>query len=271
MFPLKSSWVLQSPGKPYSIQTDASIKENGEDSLRFEVRSGETWRDASLTKSFRAEVATETFPPIKSKRWYSFSVFLPADFPIENNRFVFAQWHGENMEAHGQPPRSPPLAFRFRKGRLIIDIQHSDAEVIPDPDAVPTEVLLETKDFALGQWHDFFVEAKWSYAEDGLVNVWRNGRQVVAYRGPVGYRENVGPQFKFGIYRNDSARTYIAYFNHVKEGATMADVGFTSPNLTGPGKPNQPSEPTPTAVMPAAGAPVGATLYRGTGGRSSAD
>jgi hypothetical protein len=51
----------------------------------------------------------------------------------------------------------------------------------------------------------------------------------------------------------------------------MADVGFTSPNLTGPGKPNQPSEPTPTAVMPAAGAPVGATLYRGTGGRSSAD
>ena len=58
------------------------------------------------------------------------------------------------------------------------------------------------------------------------MNVWWNGRQVVRYSGPVGYNDDFGPYFKFGLYRDDSAKTYVVYFNHVRLGDRREDVDF---------------------------------------------
>jgi hypothetical protein len=190
-----------------------------------------------LTPSFRAEVATKVFSPIQSTKWYSFSIFLPADFPIEDNRLVFAQWHGVNMEDYGQPARIPVLAFRYRAGHFSVTLRHSAEQVIQYPDAVPSQKLFDAADFSRNCWHDFVIQARWSYKDDGFINIWWNGRQIVQYRGPVGYNESTGPQFKFGLYRDDTVRTYVAYFNHVKFGTSPEEVDFNPKSL--------PSRPTP--------------------------
>jgi hypothetical protein len=109
--------------------------------------------------------------------------------------------------------------------------------VIQYPDAVPSQKLFDAADFSRNCWHDFVIQARWSYKDDGFINIWWNGRQIVQYRGPVGYNESTGPQFKFGLYRDDTVRTYVAYFNHVKFGTSPEEVDFNPKSL--------PSRPTP--------------------------
>jgi len=226
MRPLESRWAIQSPGKDHSVRTVSDVRRGTEDSLRFELRAGEMYCDLFGKRSFRSEVNTREFVPMGSERWYSFSLLLPPDFPMEKNRLVLAQWHGADKKYLAEPSRSPSLAFRYSGGRFFITIRHSEERIVRDPQVVSSQKLFETPEFPLGVWHDFVVQAKWSYQADGFVNVWWNDHQIVYYHGPVGYNDDLGPYFKFGLYRDDSARTYVAYFNHVKSGVRRADVDF---------------------------------------------
>lgn len=224
MKPLETTWELQSPGKTHSIRTASDVQKDGEDSLRFEIRGGERWVDTTFETTYRSEIATREYAPVSSTKWYSFSVYFPQDFPVEENRLVFAQWH-TGRESAGDLPLSPPLALYFQSGNLKIKLRHSDELPVRDAEGVPDERLF-SETFPLGQWHDFVVQAKWSWQPDGFVNIWWNNQQIVEYRGPVGYRRKTGAQFKFGLYRDATERTYVAYLNQVKAGDSSSDVGF---------------------------------------------
>ncbi len=151
---------------------------------------------------------------------YSFRLISP----IEKNRLVFAQW--KEREGFLAVGLSPSLAFRFVDGQFSIRLRHSPEKVIRDADDVTEIGLFKTKQFPLGQWQKFVVQAKWSCREDGLVNVWWDGRQIVEYRGPVGYDQPFAPKLKFGLYRDATESTYIAYFDRVLIGDRADDVGF---------------------------------------------
>lgn len=224
--PFGSQWILKSPGKPYSIQRVSQPSLHGEDSLRFELRKGEAWSNKSGSRTFRTEVDTDEYPPMKSVRWYRLDLYLPQDFPIESNRLVLAQWHGEDKTYLGEAGRSPVLAFRYRSGHFFITLRHSAERVVRDADAVPSTELFGTDSFPLNEWNDFVVQAKWSFEEDGLINVWWQGKPIIQYRGPVGYNDDVGPYLTFGIYRDDTDKTYISYVNQVRSGSKPDDIGF---------------------------------------------
>lgn len=224
---LGGPWRRVSAGKPYSIQVVAKPSFNGEKSLRFELRKGDSWTSKSGV-SYRSEIETESAPPMNSVRWYRFAILLPEDFPIEDNRLVLFQWHGSDKKSLGEASRSPVLAVRYVGGTLSITMRHSAERIVHDPDAVPNEKLFKTSDFQRGKWNDFVVQAKWAYTEDGFVNVWLNGRKVVSYQGPVGYNDDVGPYVQFGLYRDDSDKTYVSYISDVRGGNSAEDVGFAS-------------------------------------------
>jgi hypothetical protein len=223
MKPLESKWGTQSPGRTYSIQS-ASLQSSGEPCLRFELRKGEHYSDLFGKTSFRSEVNARDFPPMGSVRWYAFSLLVPDDFPIEDNRLVLAQWHGADKKYLGEAPRSPTMAFRYSNGSLSITICHSPERIVRDAKAVQSMTLFQTEQFHRNAWNDFVVQAKWSCRSDGFVNIWWNGRQVVRYSGPVGYNDDFGPYFKFGLYRDNSDQAYVMYFNHVRIGARREDV-----------------------------------------------
>ena len=227
-----SKWVLKCPAKPWSIQRVSQPALLGEDSLRFELRKGDDWANRGGSRTFRSEVDTDEYPPMKSVRWYRLDLYLPPDFPIENNRLVLAQWHGEDKTYLGEVGRSPVLAFRYRSGRFSITLRHSAERVVRDPDAVPSTELFGTNSFPLNEWNDFVVQAKWSWQEDGFINVWWQGKLVVQYHGPVGYNDDVGPYLTFGIYRDDSDKTYVTYVNQVRSGSKPEDVRF-NPSVGG--------------------------------------
>src|ERR1039458_2474013 len=88
-----STWGLKGRAKRRSAVRVSQPSLLGEDSLRFELRKGEDWANRSGSRPFRSEVDTDEYPPLKSVRWYRLDLYLPPDFPIENNRLVLAQWH----------------------------------------------------------------------------------------------------------------------------------------------------------------------------------
>jgi len=230
--PLNSQWERFSAGKAYSIERVAEPSFRGEDSLRFELRGNEVWNHRG-GPSYRSEIDTGDTPPMNSVRWYRFALWLPRDFPIEDNRLILFQWHGADKKYLGEASRSPVLAFRYQGGVFSLTMRHSPERIVRDPDRVPSETLFKTVDFPLGVWNDFVVEAKWSFTPDGYVNVWWNGKPVVQYRGPVGYNDVVGPYVQFGLYRDESEKTYVSYVSEVLGGASAEAVGFTAQGAEG--------------------------------------
>lgn len=228
MKPLSARWVTQSAAKPWSIQTDSSLKRNGQDSLRFELRGDDKWVDQTFMATFRAEMTTSEYPPANSVKWYALSVFFPKDFPIENNRLVFAQWKDREGLLQGlqHAGMSPPLAFRFVNGKFTIRLRHSADRNIRNANDVSDETIFKKNNFPLGEWQDFMVQVRWSCQNDGFVNIWWNNRQIVGYRGPVGYHQEFAPKLKFGLYRDATGKTYIAWFNQIKCGDSAREVGF---------------------------------------------
>jgi hypothetical protein len=224
MKPLESAWGTQSPGKQYSVQSLPERPSSREPCLRFELRQGEHYADLFGKTSFRSEVNARDFPPMGAVRWYAFSLLVPEDFPIEDNRLVLAQWHGADKKYLGEAPRSPSLAFRYSNGSLSITLCHSADRIVRDTKAVASKTLFKSEQFPRNAWNDFVIQARWSCQSDGFVNVWWKGQPVVRYSGPVGYNDDFGPYFKFGLYRDDSDQTYVLFFNRVRIGARREDV-----------------------------------------------
>lgn len=220
---LSNGWRLMSPGKAYSIARSQQTRHPGGSSIRFELRGGEAWNE-HVDPSFRSEISTDEYVAMNSVQWYGFSLFIPTDFPIEDNRCVIGQWHDKAKSQMGEADKSPDVAQRFRNGRFYVTVRHSDQRIVTDPDQVPEEVVFETMHFPLGQWNDFVYQIKWSYHKNGFVNGWMNGKQIIKYRGPVGYNDDIGPFFNFGLYRDGTDQTYVVYFDEYRRGNSFTEV-----------------------------------------------
>ena len=220
---LSNGWRLMSPDKPYSITRSETTRHPGGSSIRFELRGGDAWNE-QVEPSFRSEISTDEYVAMDSVQWYGFSLLIPNDFPIEDNRCVIGQWHDKAKTQMGEPNKSPEVAQRFRNGRFYVTVRHSTERIVADPDKVAEEIVFETTHFPLGQWSDFVYQIKWSYRGDGFVNGWMNGKQIIQYRGPVGYNDDIGPVFNFGLYRDKTDKTYVVYFDRYRRGKSFAEV-----------------------------------------------
>jgi hypothetical protein len=213
------AWVEKSAGKPYSV-TKSSFA--GRNSLRFEIRQGDAW-EAEGVRTFRTEISTNEFPPMGSEKWYAFSVFIPSDFPIEDNRLVLAQWWAKTKTQLGEAPRSPILSLRFAEGKMAILLRRYPRKVAhKDDNFIQTDLF--SKNLELGKWQDFVFHVKWSPAKDGFVEAWWNSEKVVEFEGITENQDDIGPVFKFGLYRDDSSKTYVSYFSDVFVGDTSESV-----------------------------------------------
>jgi len=220
---LSNGWRLMSPDRPYSIARSQIARHPGGQSIRFELRGGEAWNRPS-DPSFRSEIDTDDYVAIGSTQWYGFSLYIPTDFPTENNRCVIGQWHNKAKAQIGEADKSPAVAQRFRNGRFYVTVRHTAQRIVAAPDQVPEETVFETKDLRLGEWNDFVYQVKWSCHKDGLINGWMNNKRIIQYRGPVGYNDEIGPTFKFGLYRDGTDKTYVVYFDEYRRGRSFTEV-----------------------------------------------
>ena len=223
---LGAKWAIHSPGKPYSVSRVPRPSRNGGQSLRFELRGRERWEAGGLS-SFRAEVDTHEHVPMESAQWYGFSIELPKDFPLEDNRLVLAQWWA--MPKKGEVHRSPVLALRFSEGKLSLLLRYYAERIVRDPDGYRQKKLLAIDPLPLGVWNDFVFHVKWSPTADGFIEAWRNGEKILDYKGITGNQDEIGPAFKFGLYRDGTDKTYVGYFGGYRMGDSYAAVDPAAP------------------------------------------
>lgn len=183
---------------------------------RFELRPG----DRSLVSGFRAELKDNYIPETGDTVWYGLSTRVPADFPTDtDSSFVITQWLNRKMPNRPEAEIRPPLAARYLKGRLDITL------ITKVGGEIKKIVLYSEPNFAKEAWHDFVYQVKWTSKDDGFIRVWKNGKQIVDYKGRTEYDDIEGPFFKMGLYNwEDVDRNYVIYHRDYRRGNSFQAV-----------------------------------------------
>lgn len=153
--------------------------------------------------------------PFNEERWYSFSLFLPEQSEFSTENEVVAQWHSSRDRIFGEKGgRGPPLALRIRDGNWRITYG-SDSDFLSEPGAKAIWPLWEKK-VETGVWVDWLFKVRWSYADDGYIEIWKDGEQIVKYNGPNAYNDLRGVYLKLGSYHPRVNR--VIYFDDIRLG-----------------------------------------------------
>lgn len=148
---------------------------------------------------------------------YSWSMYLPKDFPIVPTRLVVAQW--KQTQQNPDAPEfddHPVVAVRYIAGSLKITLDRAQE---------PTRTLYEEKIDLRGRWLDLRFQLRFSPNDTGMVSAWLNKKQVVAYRGPTanpetersGYPAPSRYYFKMGLYRDVMPGTMTLYLDDYRK------------------------------------------------------
>ena len=147
---------------------------------------------------------------------YSWSMYLPVDFPIVPVRLVVAQW---KQDCSGSAPcsnDSPLLAVRYIDGVLSITQTFGRSE---------KTVLYEEKRDLRGRWLDLRFQARFTPQATGRVKAWLDGKQVVDYTGVTANAENSATgypapgffYFKMGLYRDVMPQHMTLYLDEFRK------------------------------------------------------
>ena len=146
---------------------------------------------------------------------YSFSMFIPTNFPIVPTRLVIAQWKQYCPESGNCSDDSPVVAIRYVSGVLRITHQIGRHQT----------TFFETSEDLRSKWTDFKFRIRFSTNENGRVKAWLNGKQVVDYGGVNAYAENATTgypspgwfYFKMGLYRDVMAEPMTIYVDEYRK------------------------------------------------------
>ena len=184
--------------EPGAIALTAERARSGSRSVRIIVNEGDIKQVGGDGKDTeRAELDSGKHPFIGQDVWYGFSVLVPPDFPIADNRLVIAQWKQSDA------PGGPLVAQRFRDGRHTITVRaHNDKRY-------------DLPELKTGRWHDMIYHICFSPGRDGLLEVWMNGKQVVDAKGPVTISGGGDRIYnKIGLYRDRLKQPMTIYFDN---------------------------------------------------------
>jgi Polysaccharide lyase len=183
------------------------------DVLAITLRSGDLADSGGTTERAELSEADHLHLPTGTDVWYGFALHLPLDFPVVDRRLVLGQWKqgcGDCTADH-----SPGVANRYRNGVFSITIQAGDRRVI----------LFEEKADIRGRWNQLIYHLRLTPQPDGFLRAWFNGRQVVDYRGPLGYPDDLDRvYFKIGLYRDSLAVPMTMLLARFRRGGTRAEV-----------------------------------------------
>jgi len=138
--------------------------------------------------------------------YYSWSLRIPDDYPMEKRWQLFAQWHDQPDEENGytwktKPPTFPPISLRCVEQKVFLQInRHNEDRWLLGP-KVPIEP---------GKWVHFFFHIKWSMEDDGFVEAWMDDTPLTPFNGkdyrvyvPTIYN-TTGNYLKLGNYRHNA-------------------------------------------------------------------
>ena len=149
--------------------------------------------------SYRTEVKPLAPNPVMGQdTWYGVSVYLPTGYVPDDIWEIVFQWHGVADE--GEPSLNPPLAMFTNGGKWSL-ANKWDAQRISSRDSYDGTKKFDFGPYATGRWTDWVFHIRWSYLDDGLIEVWKDGKSVAKTTGPNTFNDARMPYFKMGLYK----------------------------------------------------------------------
>lgn len=186
--------------EPGAVVSQTAVVRSGRRALAITVHAGDRPEAAS-----QGDAATER-DEIMEPWWlfsrtgrtyvYSFSLYLPKDFPQTPERLVIAQW--KQLCLVSCVPDNPILAVRCEMGRLQVTRNDEHGRT----------VLYQGDEDVRGRWLDFRIIARWERTNKGTLDATLDGRGILHYQGPTVYQPGSGHSrraliyFKTGLYRD---------------------------------------------------------------------
>lgn len=213
------SFLNKQVSTPYGIQLVEKPVYEGKWAARFELRDG----DPENNNGTRAEIALPA-PENKNnpERWYAFAVYFPReDYDVDNKDEVISQWHQGGKA-------TPSLCIRTKADRVRLRIvTQSQGKEWEDMGMIKRDV-----------WQYYVIHVRHSAGFDGLIEIWRDGEQLIRHVGPNMYDTGSGkfhaPNWKLGVYKSSwngasvtKASKRVLYFDDIKIGdehASFSDL-----------------------------------------------
>ncbi|HVN92730.1 MAG TPA: heparin lyase I family protein [Terracidiphilus sp.] len=186
--------------EPGAVVPQAAVVRSGHRALAITVHAGDRPEAAShgdaATERDEMMEAWWLFSRTGPTYVYSFSLYLPEDFPQTPERLVIAQWRQLCMVSC--VPDRPILAVRYEMGRLQITRNDEHGKT----------VLYQGDEDVRGRWLDFRFITRWERTNKGTLEATLNGRGILHYEGPTVCQPGSGHSrltliyFKTGLYRD---------------------------------------------------------------------
>lgn len=198
-----------------AVKIQSKIVRHGKSALQITINKGDkTEKNKNSKISERDELLEKwEYGPIEDESYqYSFSMFIPRDFPIVSTRLVLAQWKQaeENKEVL---VNNPILALRYVNKEFYITLQTTENKI----------KIFRTKEEIRGKWIDFVFQIRFTRKENGFVKIWMNGKNIVTYKGITAYSEKYNYSdkgkfyFKMGLYRDSMDEPMTIYIDEFRK------------------------------------------------------
>ena len=176
------------------LKLSDSFARQGRYSFRFNLKK----TDPIIRNGKRSELCTSS--PKNSDGWYGFSNYLPEGYLPDNGFEIVAQWHEVPDFELGESWRIPPISLSTNNGHWYLNIKWATAKVNTN-NTIDGKKIFDLGSYARNIWNDWVFHINFSWKEDGVIQVWKNGQLIVEYHGSNCYNDKNYPYFKFGIYK----------------------------------------------------------------------
>jgi hypothetical protein len=207
-----SSWLID--GTVYLTHAartaDHAVLQTGDGEYRFEVSPGDQWwKDAEKKRDKeRAELKSNSSVDFDVDYRVSYEMRVDTPLPVDQP-IIAGQWHA--TEDAGDRHTSPPLSIEL-KGDDLVAVTRSVAAKTHTT-APPGVERYRMEQVSSGRWYRIDYDIRFSPTA-GKLALWIDGRDVYAGSIPIGYNDDRGPYFKFGIYRpKANTRAVIRFRN----------------------------------------------------------
>jgi hypothetical protein len=189
--------------EPGAVTMQSGVVRAGHGAARIVIHPGDTFEAGTRSADSERDELLEASRLVSKEDVgyeYSFSMFIPPDFPSVRTRLILAQWKQDCNGAAACSDDAPVVALRYVSGMLAIT-----KTIGPQRDT-----LFRTDENLRGRWTDFRFRLRFSTSDHGSIRAWLDGRPVLDYSGVTAYQENAGTgyespgrfYFKMGLYRD---------------------------------------------------------------------
>lgn len=208
---------------PKNMVISSEIAKEGKKSIKFFWESSYHVQGSNSSK--HSEIEGIYAPVTERENWYSWNIYFPSqDEDLVVNKpdtepMIVTQWHLRGGGTH------PPMTLAIKDGKWNFSYKWGKDFVDEKDDGV------SFGDAPFNKWVNVVVHVRWSTntgtgnesrANDGLIEVWKDGKQYLRKKNiPVGFGDSGGkgwPYFKIGIYHftGKANGKKVIYFDEVK-------------------------------------------------------